>query len=221
MRKSLAFLCTTLYAVRGANNSDFFNMEGWSPRNQWALGDINCTHGLREFNEHTQKQVYTIGVHAPAGVEKAMNEYNLTFETYLTEVVGKRFDPPIEFQMKATEWPLLSWIDLAEEVDFMYSDTGLYSCIGTEIGAQPLATTIASLESRGRNYELDVYGGESLRTKNNFDCLVSLSFVFQSSKARYWRSQATRISTLSRISRERRLLARHSQSSRQDKASFG
>ena len=135
-------------------------MEGWSPRNQWALGDINCTHGLREFNEHTQKQVYTIGVHAPAGVEKAMNEYNLTFETYLTEVVGKRFDPPIEFQMKATEWPLLSWIDLAEEVDFMYSDTGLYSCIGTEIGAQPLATTIASLDSRGNHYELDVYGGE-------------------------------------------------------------
>ena len=135
--------------------------EGWTPRSQWTIGDINCTHGLREFNEHTQKKVYTIGVHAPAGAEKAMQEYNMTFETYLTEVVGKRWDPPVEFKMKPTEWPLLSWIDLEEEVDFMYSDTGLYSCIGTEIGAQPLATTIASLESRGKHYELDIYGGKS------------------------------------------------------------
>ena len=159
MRQLLSFLSTALCFVHGAN-SEYLD-EGWTPRSQWTIGDINCTHGLREFNEHTQKKVYTIGVHAPAGAEKAMQEYNMTFETYLTEVVGKRWDPPVEFKMKPTEWPLLSWIDLEEEVDFMYSDTGLYSCIGTEIGAQPLATTIASLESRGKHYELDIYGGKS------------------------------------------------------------
>ena len=133
-------------------------MEGWTAEKQWAVGDINCTHGLREFNEHTQKRVYTVGVHAPSGIEKAWLEFNMTFESYLTEVVGKRFDPLIEFKMEPSEWPLLDWIDNAEDVDFMYSDTGLYSCIGTEIGAQPLATTIASLESRGNSYELDIYG---------------------------------------------------------------
>jgi len=147
----------------GANNKEYLDFEGWTPEQQWTIGDINCTYGTREFNEHTQKRVYTIGVHAPAGVEKAMNEFNMTFETYLTEVVGKRFDPPIEFKMKATEWPLHSWIDLEEEVDFMYSDTGLYSCIGTEIGAQPLATTIASLDSRGNHYELDIYAGKLIQ----------------------------------------------------------
>ena len=137
-------------------------MENWTPEKHWVVGDINCTHGLREFDKHTQKSVYIVGVHAPAGAAKAMQEYNLTFETYLNEVVGKRWDPPIEFKMKATEWPLLSWIDMEEEVDFMYSDTGLYSCIGTEIGAQPLATTIASLDSRGNHYELDIYGGKAI-----------------------------------------------------------
>ena len=146
--------------VPQAQASTKFLDKGWTPQKQWTVGNINCTHGLREFNEHTQKRVYTIGVHAPAGVDKAMKEYNLTFATYLTEVVGKRWDPPIEFQMKPTEWPLLSWIDRDEDVDFMYSDTGVYSCIGTEIGVQPLATTIASLESRGHKYELDIYGGK-------------------------------------------------------------
>ena len=153
----------TLSCLQAASSQYMMKgMEGWTPEKQWTLGNINCTYGLREFNKHTQKQVYTIGVHATAGIEKAMHEYNMTFETYLNEVVGKRWDPPIEFKMKATEYPLLSWIDLKEEVDFMYSDTGLYSCIGTEIGAQPLATTIRSLTSRGNDYDLDIYGGESI-----------------------------------------------------------
>eukprot|EP00980_Cylindrotheca_fusiformis_P014568 scaffold3924_cov109-Cylindrotheca_fusiformis.AAC.17 len=62
--------------------------------------------------------------------------------------------------MKPTEYPLQSWIDNKEDVDFMYSDTGTYSCIATEIGGQPLGTTIVSLESRGREYSLDIYGGK-------------------------------------------------------------
>ncbi|CAJ1957895.1 unnamed protein product [Cylindrotheca closterium] len=163
---SLYMVLIALCSLQRAS-SEYLDMEGWTADKHWAVGDINCTHGLLEFNKHTQKRVYTVGVHAPAGIDKAWNEFNMTFETYLTEVVGKRFDPPIEFQMKPSEWPLLDWIDNAEDVDFMYSDTGLYSCIGTEIGAQPLATTIASLESRGREYELDSYGGTILALASN------------------------------------------------------
>ncbi|CAJ1941384.1 unnamed protein product [Cylindrotheca closterium] len=169
MKELLQSLCITLAALGSLQsaNSEYLDMDGWTADKHWAVGDINCTHGLREFNRHTQKQVYTVGVHAPAGIDKAWNEFNMTFETYLTEVVGKRFDPPIEFQMKPSEWPLLDWIDNAEDVDFMYSDTGLYSCIGTEIGSQPLATTISSLESRGNHYELDMYGGTILALASN------------------------------------------------------
>ncbi|CAJ1957993.1 unnamed protein product [Cylindrotheca closterium] len=169
MREFLSYLCIALAALGSLprSKSEYLDMEGWTADKHWAVGDINCTHGLREFNKHTQKRVYTVGVHAPSGIDKAWTEFNMTFETYLTEVVGKRFDPPIEFKMKPSEWPLLDWIDNAEDVDFMYSDTGLYSCIGTELGAQPLATTIASLESRGREYELDSYGGTILALASN------------------------------------------------------
>ena len=84
----------------------------------------------------------------------------MTFETYLNEVVGKRWDPPISFKMVVTDNPLRDWIDQREEVDFMYSDTGIYSCIATEVGAQALGTTISRLSARDREYELDEFSGE-------------------------------------------------------------
>jgi hypothetical protein len=144
--------------------------EGYGPD---GYGDPNCVQGRREFNEMTQKKTYYVGVHAPTGVETAFTEFNMTFETYLNEAVGKRWDPPIEFKMKATNNPLRDWLDNGEEVDFMYTDTGIYSCIGTEIGAQPLATTIASLVARGREYNLDIYAGKSERgIRPSFDLIV-------------------------------------------------
>ena len=164
---SLCIALTVTLCFLQRANGEYLDIEGWTANKQWAVGDINCTHGLHEFNEHTQKRVYTVGVDAPTGIDKAWRELNMTFETYLTEVVGKRFDPPIEFKMKPSQWPLLDWIDSAEDVDLMYADTGTYSCIGTEIGAQPLATTVASLESRGRDFELDSYGGTILTLASN------------------------------------------------------
>eukprot|EP00980_Cylindrotheca_fusiformis_P010498 scaffold2325_cov126-Cylindrotheca_fusiformis.AAC.8 len=156
----VSLLLLTTHHVQGNYTSN-------STAEQWIPGKLSCTHGFQKFNAYSQKKVYHIGVHAPSGIEKAMNKFNLTFETYLNEVVGKRFDPPIEFKMKPAEHPLQSWIDDEEDVDFMYSDTGLYSCIGTEIGGQPLGTTITSVETRGREYNLDVFGGTILARASN------------------------------------------------------
>jgi hypothetical protein len=145
----------------------------WTAAEQWPQGELNCVHGIREFDELTQKRTYYVGVHAPSGVETAYNEFNMTFEVYLNEAVGKRWDPPIEFKMKATENPLEDWLDNGEEVDFMYTDTGILSCIGTEVGAQPLATTIASLSARGRDYKLDVYAGKPEKCiRPSFDLII-------------------------------------------------
>lgn len=121
-----------------------------------------CAHSVKEFDELTQKKTYFVGVHAPAGVETAWRMYNLTFESYLNEAVGKRFSPPIEFRMKTSDNPLEDWIDKREEIDFMYTDTGVYSCIGSEIGAQPLGNTIARMKSRGKFHELDIFSGKLL-----------------------------------------------------------
>jgi hypothetical protein len=145
----------------------------WTAEEQWPHGDVKCIQGLREFDKLTQKRTYYVGVHAPAGVETAYSEFNMTFELYLNEAVGKRWDPPIDFKMKATDNPLRDWLDNGEEVDFMYTDTGIFSCIGTEVGAQPIATTIASLSARGRDYKLDVFAGKSERcSRPSFELIV-------------------------------------------------
>lgn len=130
------------------------------PALQWPAGELNCAHGYREFDALHQKEVYYVGVHAPAGIDTAWREFNLTFEEYLDRTVGDRWVPPIRFKMKPTVDPLRDWVDRQEDVDFMYSDTGLYSCIGVEIGGQPLGTTISHLTARGRSYNLDIYGGK-------------------------------------------------------------
>ena len=148
-----------------------FAWEVLPPARQWPAGELNCPHGYRDFDPLLQKKVYYVGVHAPAGIDTAWREFNLTFEEYLDRTVGDRWNPPITFKMKPTIDPLRDWVDNDEEVDFMYSDTGLYSCIGVEIGGQPLGTTISHLQARGRDYNLDVYGGK---------CLLLSQIVLQS-----------------------------------------
>eukprot|EP00526_Cylindrotheca_closterium_P002165 CAMPEP_0113655642 /NCGR_PEP_ID=MMETSP0017_2-20120614/29831_1 /TAXON_ID=2856 /ORGANISM="Cylindrotheca closterium" /LENGTH=930 /DNA_ID=CAMNT_0000568935 /DNA_START=231 /DNA_END=3019 /DNA_ORIENTATION=+ /assembly_acc=CAM_ASM_000147 len=140
----------------------------WTADDHWPEGELNCWHGFRDFDSLTQKRVYHVGVHAPAGIETAWREYNLTFTTYLNEVVGKRFKPNIEFIMEATDDPLRDWLDGdTTDVDFMYSDTGIFSCIATEVGAQPIATTVAKQSARGREYALDQFAGTMLVLASN------------------------------------------------------
>jgi ABC-type phosphate/phosphonate transport system substrate-binding protein len=135
----------------------------------WPEGELNCVQGLRQYNPITQKKVYNVGVHATAGIETAKREFNLTFQEYLNEAVGKRWNPPIEFNMKITDDSMRDWLDNKDDVDFMYTDTGIYSCIGVEIGAKPIATTVARLDSRGRNYELDIFAGTMMTLADNDD----------------------------------------------------
>ena len=73
---------------------------------EWPEGELNCAQTFREFDPLTQKQIYKVGVHATSGLSKAFQQYNLTFVSYLNEAVGKRWNPPIEFEMVATEEPL-------------------------------------------------------------------------------------------------------------------
>jgi hypothetical protein len=51
----------------------------------------------------------------------------------------------------------------------MFAEPGVYSCVGTELGAQPIATTFASLYARGRKFDLDSYGGIMFTTHEHDD----------------------------------------------------
>lgn len=129
----------------------------------------NCGSTIREFNENQHKRKYRVGVDAIHGFEAAASEYNLTFAKYLTATAGRRFDPPIEFEIFPTSFEGLFEAVEVEDIDFFYVDPGAYSCIGIEHGAQPLATIVSRLEVRGHTYDLDVFGGVMFTLADNDD----------------------------------------------------
>ena len=81
---------------------------------------------------------------------------------------GRRFQPPIEFKMEVTTAPIFDWVDRRKEtdVDFFFADTGVFSCIGVEMGAEALATLVSHTQVRGLTYDLDVIGGMLKLAKN-------------------------------------------------------
>lgn len=102
------------------------------------------------------KPVYYIGVE---NVNGDIEELQATFETYLSESAGQQFDQPIEFKIISSDMEgMFREID-KDKIDFIFVSPGLYSCIGIEHGAQPLASVIRRKHLRGKEVELDVYGG--------------------------------------------------------------
>jgi hypothetical protein len=88
------------------------------------LGTLDCESGVRPFDPLRHKKTYFVGIHAPGGEYVARQEYNLTFEEYLTATAGQRFSPPIEFKMTTSSRPIHDWVDQKQEIDFFYSDVG-------------------------------------------------------------------------------------------------
>lgn len=96
---------------------------------QWPMMTERCVHGVNEFNPLTQKRVYTVGVMAPAGVETAWREHNITFTKYLNAVVGPRFDPPISFEMEVTTRPINDWVRIRKLLCIFFSLLCLHVCV--------------------------------------------------------------------------------------------
>jgi hypothetical protein len=91
------------------DNYDYTNYQDFL-NGQWPAMTETCARKKHKFNSLTQKRVYRLGVQATSGVERAWQDYNTTFVTYLNAVVGPRFDPPIRFEMAVTESPLKDWV---------------------------------------------------------------------------------------------------------------
>ena len=58
-----------------------------------------CHDEYIAFDPFKHKPVYTIGVHSIRGYKAAMTETAGLFEEYLSKTVGRRFEPPIQFDV--------------------------------------------------------------------------------------------------------------------------
>jgi guanylate cyclase len=106
-----------------------------------------------------KKTSYTIGIHATMGLDAVYDANYKLFGEFLTATAGKRFDPPVEFSVVPKYFDGIFEAIENDEMDFLYANPGVYSCIGTQVGATALATVVNRLDVRGRTFDLDVYGG--------------------------------------------------------------
>jgi serine/threonine protein kinase/ABC-type phosphate/phosphonate transport system substrate-binding protein len=109
--------------------------------------------------EKHKKTKFTVGVLAITGEEEAYAEFNATWNSYLTATAGKRFDPPLEFAMKALNFNLLFTDTRDAIVDFIYVNPSAYSCIESEYTAHSLASQISRRVIGGKVYDLNMFGG--------------------------------------------------------------
>lgn len=120
------------------------------------------------------KSSYNIGIDAIYGLDEAFDESSKIFGDYLTATAGKRFDPPIQFNVVPGDYgDLIASIE-NKELDFLYANPGIYTCIGAQTGANALVTAVKTLLVRGQSFDLDVYGGV-IAVRNDNDAINTIA----------------------------------------------
>lgn len=148
-------------------SSPLFNSSTTTQAPQVISSVNSCNTDKIQFDPLKHKQTYTVAVHAIAGLDAALAQSNIIFGEYLTKTAGKKFNPPIEFNVVAHLYGDLFDAITNGEVDFFYANSGIYSCIGTEVGAAALGTVVKCYDIRGQHYDLDLFGGVIAVRKDN------------------------------------------------------
>eukprot|EP00526_Cylindrotheca_closterium_P001767 CAMPEP_0113659478 /NCGR_PEP_ID=MMETSP0017_2-20120614/32381_1 /TAXON_ID=2856 /ORGANISM="Cylindrotheca closterium" /LENGTH=1078 /DNA_ID=CAMNT_0000574035 /DNA_START=785 /DNA_END=4021 /DNA_ORIENTATION=- /assembly_acc=CAM_ASM_000147 len=119
------------------------------------------------FNPEKHKTVYRLGVLANRGVEAAYKSYNSTFSDYLTETAGKRFDPPITFEMQHVSFQTMYDYTASNEIDFAFVNSAAAECISAQYSTQSLATIVGSRKKDGQRYNTSTFGGLVITRADN------------------------------------------------------
>lgn len=120
------------------------------------------------------KPSYNVGIDALYGLKEAFDETSKIFGEYLTATAGQRFDPPMQFNVVPGHYEdLITSID-KKELDFLYANPGIYTCVGTQVGATALATVVKTLLVRGQTFDLDVYAGV-IAVRNDNDAINTIT----------------------------------------------
>ncbi len=120
------------------------------------------------------KSVYIVGVLAIRGFDDAFAEFNATFNEYLTETAGKRFDPPIRFEMKPLNFTEIFSDVESRAVDFIYFNPSAYSCIESEYEAHSLVSQVSRRNVGGNVYDLKKFGGVIATTRDDIRTITDL-----------------------------------------------
>lgn len=139
-----------------------------------SLRILASAHGLNTscfpaigFNPEKHKTVYRLGVLAFRGAEAAYKSYNSTFSDYLTETAGKRFDPPVTFEMQHVSFQSMYDDTASNEIDFLFVNSAAAECISAQYSTQSLATIVGSKTKNGQQYNTSTFGGLVITRADN------------------------------------------------------
>eukprot|EP00730_Choanoeca_flexa_P009277 TRINITY_DN12619_c0_g1_i8.p1 TRINITY_DN12619_c0_g1~~TRINITY_DN12619_c0_g1_i8.p1 ORF type:complete len:2027 (+),score=485.44 TRINITY_DN12619_c0_g1_i8:425-6505(+) len=93
---------------------------------------------IRQYS--ARKTSYTIGALTAVGKDAFMALYSSTFESYLSDVVGQKFDPPITFNLRPLTSLEIFPAMKHSEIDFLFTDPSQFQCFSIQYGLRPLVT---------------------------------------------------------------------------------
>lgn len=134
---------------------------------------------LYDIGTHRRSSKFRVGVDGIRGFEAAIQEYSLVFGEYLTKTAGRKFDPPLEFEMVPMTPEGLSDSGQTGDIDFFFANPGVFSCLNVELDASALATVIARLNLRGKVHDLDVFAGVMIARADRKDIQTVRDFKNQ------------------------------------------
>jgi ABC-type phosphate/phosphonate transport system substrate-binding protein len=122
-----------------------------------------------EFLPDYHKSIYTIGVLAIQGAEAeaSYDAYKPTFTDYLTATAGKRFDPPINFEMVDLDYQTMYDFTESQEIDFLFVSPSPSACLAAQYGTQSLASITKKAVKDGVTYNLSEFGGLIITQADN------------------------------------------------------
>lgn len=92
-----------------------------------VVDDANgCAHIIHRFNPLFHKSHYRVGIYSSESDEVVYRMYNVTFAQYLTATAGRRFNPPVTFDIVPVGLDSLAHMAEKEEVDFFFSSSAVF-----------------------------------------------------------------------------------------------
>jgi hypothetical protein len=100
----------------------------------------SCDVTKIQRDEYVHKDKYIVGLVPTKKAEETVVAATIVFQDYLTATAGQMFDPPIEFELVLYDFDGALLAVENHDIDFLYANSAVYSCVGTQIGATALVT---------------------------------------------------------------------------------
>eukprot|EP00980_Cylindrotheca_fusiformis_P000777 scaffold184_cov125-Cylindrotheca_fusiformis.AAC.12 len=120
-----------------------------------------------EFIPDLFKPTYTIGVLSYEGPQAAYGAYEKTFRDYLTATAGRRFDPPLSFEMIELDFQSMYELTEEKEVDYLFVSPSGAACLEAQYKTQSLASILNRSTKGGTPRDFPEFAGAIIVEASN------------------------------------------------------